>query len=150
MMVLPDMMSWPHFIQLPKIRNLPLNEQMQHYNRYLAEQQALYEQVTTTSAAAAAAAAGGGGGTVQNILPSNCIEFTVETTTSTYFTFDFNTTGPINFTVDWGDGTTHEDSGFGGVYTEEHTYPESNREYVVRVCFDDPNSVTSFDFLGDD
>ena len=147
MIILPDAMSWPHFVQLPKMKNLPLNEQMRYYNQYLAEQQALYARIIAQTTAAGS----GGAQPVQEIpLPSNCIEFTVETTTSTYFTFSFNTTGPINFTVDWGDGTTHEDSGFGGVYTEEHTYPESNREYVVRVCFDDPNSVTSFDFLGDD
>lgn len=144
-MILLDIMSWPHFTQLNHIRTLPLNEQLKRYNYYLMEQQSLQMQMNM-----AQSAVGSGGTQPTPPLPSNCIEFTVETTTSTYFTFDFNTTGPINFTVDWGDGTTHEDSGFGGVYTEEHTYPESNREYVVRVCFDDPNSVTSFDFLGDD
>jgi type II secretory pathway pseudopilin PulG len=148
MIVLPDMMSWPHFVQMPGMRNLPIHEQTRLYYQYSAEQQAMYAQIMAQINAV------GSGGTppVQETPPlsSNCIEFTVETTTSTYFTFTFNTTGPINFTVDWGDGTTHEDSGFGGVYTEEHTYTESNQEYVVRVCFDDPNSVIEFDFTGDD
>ena len=144
MIVLPDMMSWPHFIQLPKMRNLPLNEHMQHYNRYLAEQQALYMQVVNPTSAA------GSGGTVQDILPSNCIEFTVDTTNDTFFVFEFNTTGAINFTIDWGDGTTYEGSGAGGLYSENHTYAESNQQYVVRVCFDDPSGVTSLDFPGDD
>jgi hypothetical protein len=77
-------------------------------------------------------------------LPSNCIEFVVDTTEGTFFTFSFTTTGPINFTVDWGDGTTHPDSGAGGFYSETHTYPESNQQYTVRVCFDDINSVIEF------
>jgi hypothetical protein len=77
-------------------------------------------------------------------LPSNCIEFVVDTTEGTFFAFSFNTTGPINFTVDWGDGTTHVDAGAGGFYSETHTYPESNQQYTVRVCFDDINSVIEF------
>ena len=144
MIVLPDMMSWPHFIQLPKMRNLPLNEQMQHYNRYLAEQQALYAVVVAQTTPA------GSGGAIQNILPSNCIEFTVDTTVDTYFVIEFTTSGAINFTIDWGDGETYEGSGAGGSYSESHTYAASNQQYVARVCFDDPSGVTSLDFLGDD
>lgn len=77
-------------------------------------------------------------------LPSNCIEFVVDTTEGTFFGFSFTTTGPINFTVDWGDGTTHPDAGAGGFYSETHTYPESDTQYTVRVCFDDINSVIEF------
>jgi hypothetical protein len=77
-------------------------------------------------------------------LPSNCIEFVVDTTEGTFFGFSFTTTGPINFTVDWGDGTTHVDAGFGGYDYEEHTFPESDTQYTVRVCFDDINSVIEF------
>jgi len=77
-------------------------------------------------------------------LPSNCIEFVVDTTEGTFFGFSFTTTGPINFTVDWGDGTTHPDAGAGGFYSESHTYPQSNQQYVVRICFDDINSVIEF------
>ena len=83
-------------------------------------------------------------------LPSNCIEFVADTTNGTFFTFNFTTTGPINFTVDWGDGTTHPDAGAGGFYSEEHTYPEENQQYTVRVCFDDISSVTIIDFPGND
>lgn len=147
MIVLPDMMSWPHFIQMPKTRNLPIHEQTRLYNQYLAEQQALYAVVVAQSTPA------GSGGTqpVQEIpLPSNCIEFTVDTTVDTYFVIEFNTSGAINFTIDWGDGDTYEGSGAGGSYSESHAYPESNQQYVARVCFDDPSVVTSLDFLGDD
>jgi hypothetical protein len=81
-------------------------------------------------------------------LPSNCIEFVVDTTEGTEFTFSFNTTGPINFTIDWGDGTTHPDSGAGGFYEEIHTYPLEDRQYTARICFDSPESVLELNFVG--
>ena len=83
-------------------------------------------------------------------LPSNCIEFVVNTTQGTEFTFSFNTTGPINFTIDWGDGTTHPDVGGGGFYEEIHTYPEIGQQYTARICFDSPESVLQLDFYGND
>jgi hypothetical protein len=89
--------------------------------------------------AAAGSSSGGSSG-----LPSGCIQLTVDTTEGTYFYFNFNTTGPINFTIDWGDGTTHDDSGFGGFYEENHDYPESDQQYTVRICFDDASIVTEF------
>lgn len=83
-------------------------------------------------------------------LPANCIEFVADTTDGTFFIFSFNTTGPINFTVDWGDGTTHPDSGAGGFYEESHTYAQEGQQYTVRVCFDDITSVTELSFPGND
>jgi hypothetical protein len=83
-------------------------------------------------------------------LPSNCIEFVVDTTDGTGFTFSFNTTGPINFTISWGDGTTHPDSGAGGFYEETHTYPQEGRQYTARICFDSPESVLELEFYGND
>ena len=83
-------------------------------------------------------------------IPSNCIEFVVNTTNDTFFSFSFNTLGAINFTIDWGDGTTHPDSGGGGFYEETHTYPEADREYTVRCCFDNIDSVIAIDFPGFD
>lgn len=50
MLILPDMMSWQHFVQLPQIRNLSLHEQTQRYNYYLMEQQALITQVMAQQA----------------------------------------------------------------------------------------------------
>jgi len=81
-------------------------------------------------------------------LPTNCIEFVADTTDDTEFIFSFNTTGPINFTIDWGDGTTHPDSGAGGFYEESHVYAQGNQQYTVRVCFDDISTVTQLDFPG--
>ena len=83
-------------------------------------------------------------------LPTNCIEFVVDTTEGTEFIFSFNTTGPINFTIDWGDGTTHPDSGAGGFYEESHTYPLEDRQYTARICFDSPESVLELNFYGND
>jgi hypothetical protein len=82
------------------------------------------------------------------VLPANCIEFVVDTTDGTEFTFRFNTTGPINFTITWGDGTTHPDSGAGGFYEEIHTYPQEGRQYTARICFDSPESVLELEFYG--
>jgi len=83
-------------------------------------------------------------------LPSNCIEFVVNTTETTEFIFSFNTTGPINFTIDWGDGTTHPDSGGGGFYEESHTYPQQGTQYTARICFDTPEDVLELSFYGND
>jgi hypothetical protein len=79
------------------------------------------------------------------VLPANCIEFVVDTTDSTAFRFTFTTLGIINFTIDWGDGTTHPDSGAGGFYEETHEYPEADTEYTVRICFDNIASVIELD-----
>jgi len=131
--------------------NIQKAEMERKWQSYLREQeqleiirmQAMYEaQILATSAPQATVGGGGGGG--GNGLPSNCIQLVVDTTDDTYFYFNFNSNGAINFTVDWGDGTTHEDSGAGGYYEESHTYPESNQQYTVRICFDDPTIVTSF------
>lgn len=82
--------------------------------------------------------------------PAGTIQFTVDTTDGTDFEMDFTTTGPIDFTINWGDGTTHVDSGLGGFYTETHTYPESNQVYSANITFSDPASVTAIQFLGND
>jgi hypothetical protein len=88
--------------------------------------------------------------TTTTTLSPNCIEFVVNTTNSTFFTFNFSTEGPINFTIDWGDGTTHPDSGYGGYYEEQHTYSQENQEYTVRVCFDNIAAVRIINFPGND
>lgn len=116
-----------------------------------AQERSLYEAIYSPSqnqnqvGDGSAAGSGGGGNPDQETpLPSNCIQLVVDTTDSTFFYFDFNSDGPINFTVDFGDGTFHEDSGAGGNYHEEHNYSESNQQYTVRICFDDPTIITSF------
>ena len=83
-------------------------------------------------------------------LPANWIEFVVNTTGDTWFTFNFTTTGPINFTVDWGDGTTYSDSEIGEFHEVSHYYPQEDQQYTVRVCFDNIASVTEIEFPGND
>jgi|688.fasta_scaffold19642_6 hypothetical protein len=107
--------------------------------------QALQEAVRNLSAAAAAAgdsSSGGGGRTT-------LLEFVVNTTDSLEFKFDFTSTGePIAFTINWGDGTSHEDSGGGGYYEESHEYAEVS-EYTVTVTFDDPLKILELNFPAD-
>jgi hypothetical protein len=77
------------------------------------------------------------------------LSFVVNTTDSLEFIFEFTSTGePIEFTINWGDGTIHEDSGGGGYYEESHTYAEVG-EYTVTVTFDDPLKILELDFPGD-
>jgi hypothetical protein len=83
-------------------------------------------------------------------LSANVIEFVVNTWDDTNFSFNFNTVSAINFTIDWGDGTTHIDEGAGGYYEESHTYPELGQEYTARVYFNDISLVTAINFPGND
>ena len=90
---------------------------------------------------------GAGGGASQS---PNAIQFVVNTAQHLTFNFDFTSTNePIEFTIDWGDGTIHEDSGVGGYYEEDHEYAEAG-EYTVTVTFDDPLKILQLDFPGFD
>ena len=83
-------------------------------------------------------------------LPSNCVEFVVDTTEGTTFTLSFTTNVPINFTIEWGDGSTYPGVGGGGFYEESHDYPDSDEQYTARICFDSPETVTQLEFYGND
>jgi hypothetical protein len=84
-------------------------------------------------------------------IPSNCVEFVVDTTEGTNFVVRLNAELDVvvNYTINWGDGTTDEDS-----YTSDdeeytitsvfHEFPEENSTYTVRLCFDNPSAVTQF------
>ena len=85
-----------------------------------------------------------------NVLPSNCIEFVVDTTEGTTFTLSFTTSVPINFTIQWGDGSTYPGVGGGGFYEESHTYAQEGEQYTARICFDSPETVTQLEFYGND
>jgi hypothetical protein len=137
-----DILGWSDYIRVHNIKHLPLNEQMKRYNYYLMEQQAVMSVTTAASAA--------GRGTSPTGLPSNCIEFVVNTTTGgTTFTLNITTSSPTNVDITWGDGNTEQDS-VDGADTLTHTFPESNTEYTVRMCFDDVSVITALDFPGDD
>jgi hypothetical protein len=87
---------------------------------------------------------------VDTCCEDNCIQFDVDTTEGTSFGFSFFSTSPINFTVNWGDGTTHVDAGAGGFYEELHEFPEINQSYTVTVCFDLIEAVSELNFYGND
>lgn len=87
---------------------------------------------------------------VPSPLPSNCIEFVVDTTDTTEFILSFTTSVPTTFTISWGDGEEETETGSGGFYEESHTYPQEGRQYTARICFDSPETVQQLEFYGND
>jgi len=111
-----------------------------------AKMDRLHEANISAFTNTSAAGGSGGGGTT----PVAGLSFVVNTIWDLEFNFDFTSTGePIAFTINWGDGTIHEDSGAGGYYEESHTYAEVG-EYTVTVTFDDPLKILEIDFPGDE
>jgi hypothetical protein len=154
-------MSWHQFSTLPGMNQIPQHEVERQYRIYLneiAEQRIaihlMQEQMTRAEAMAVAAASSGGGSLIQqeeSDLPSGCIQFVNNTTDGTGSTFWINTSAPTNYTITWGDGetTTGEVDGVNQVEIN-HSYPDSDTEYTVRLCFDDISVVTYLEFNGDD
>ncbi|NBU81277.1 MAG: hypothetical protein EBS55_06485 [Flavobacteriaceae bacterium] len=148
-------MSWYQFSTLPGMNKVPKHEVERQYRIYLneiAEQRIaihLIQEQMTRAEAMAVAAASSGGGVIQQGLPSGCIEFVNNTTNGTYSQIDITSSGPTNFTINWGDGTIFTDM-VDGSYTLDYTYTDSNTEYTCRLCFDDVTLITELDFLGDD
>lgn len=84
-------------------------------------------------------------------LPPNCIEFVVNTTADTFFSFTAQSlTQDFTYTVTWGDGTSDSGSSGEGSVGLNHTYPDPNTEYTVRVCFSDASIINNIDFPGFD
>jgi len=108
------------------------------------EEQMMFEQAAFNAATAAAAAAGSGG------RRASSFQFVVDTIDYLEFRLEFTSTGePIEFTINWGDGNIHQDSGIGGLYEEFHTYEEAG-QYTVTVTFNKPQNVLALDFAGSD
>jgi hypothetical protein len=87
----------------------------------------------------------------EDILPSNCIQFVVDTRDGslTFFADIISSIEEYTYTVTWGDGTTGEGSSGEGTVNLEHTY-SSERTYTVRVCFSNAAVITELDFPGND
>ncbi len=151
-----DGMSWHQFSNLPHIASLPLNRQLIEYEIYnqnlihevmmiQQQQQLLYPN--TPSAA-------GAGGRVEVIdpLPSNCIQFVVDTADFDGFELDIEVSNDTDYTVNWGDGTTSNGTLTTGLNDVDYTYPVHGAgiTYTVRLCFTNPENVTELDFIGDD
>ena len=114
--------------------------------RRAMEEQMMFEQAAFNAATAAAAAAAAGVGS-GGWRPGS-FQFVVDTTDELEFRLEFTSTNaPIEFTINWGDGNIHEDSGAGGLYDEFHTYEEAG-QYTVTVTFNKPQNVLALNFEG--
>ncbi len=143
--------SWQHFTKRQDNVGLSL---MEVRSKYLKEQ-LMYEEFIshTIQQQRQQAQANQGKGkkvtTVQTGLSSNCIAFVNNTTDGTYSEITIETSGPTNFTINWGDGTVFTDV-VDGNYTVDYSYSDSDQTYNCTLCFDDISLVTALDFLGDD
>lgn len=120
------------------------------------EHDALYEQAVRMSQArnrgnnAMFGGAGGGGTPSQNNLPSNSIEFVLNTAEYLFFELSLEVTDNTTYTVTWGDGVTQDLSLVSNVNnTIDHTYSEPG-EYTVRISFADQSLVRELNFEGED
>lgn len=140
-------MLWPQFSQLEWVKRLPLQEQMVQYNMYLENLSSQVQNTTNSSAAA--------GGTApipeptSNVLPSNCIEFVVNTYYGTSYYSTIVSSGPTDYTVNWGDGET-EIGNIDGTISLDHNYADADTSYTVRLCFGNASLITELDIIGDD
>jgi hypothetical protein len=149
-----DIISWPDYVRLYGIQHLPISEQVKRYNYYLMEQEALINQVYVAQQAV------GSGGTSPSVepepepsVPSNCIQFTADTTIGgTTFEVFVTSTSATTATIDWGDGVIEDDVVIAGNNDTQltHMYAEEDTAYNVTVCFADPLFITELDFPGDD
>ncbi len=84
-----------------------------------------------------------------NNLPSNCIEFILNTTSEdTLLDMDIAVSDNITYTVDWGDGTTDSGSLSTGSTNLQYEFSSLNTAYTIRICFSDASLVTELYFLG--
>lgn len=90
-------------------------------------------------------------GSLSNGIPSNCIEFTVNTSWGTWFGFSTRSyTQDYEYTITWGDGTTNTGSSGEGYVDINHNYPEPDSTYIARICFSDASVINVLDFYGFD
>lgn len=84
-------------------------------------------------------------------LPSNCIEFVVDTTDGVFFGMSVRSVEvDFTYTVTWGDGTTDEGSSGEGFVELLHDFPQESTSYTVRLCFDNPLVINELEFYGND
>lgn len=84
-------------------------------------------------------------------LPSNSIEFVVDTTDYDGFSMEMDVNSEITATINWGDGQTDEMT-FTGTEYPEHTFDISGEgvQYTIRIGFSDATQVTRLEFYGND
>lgn len=141
---------WLNFVNRADNRGLTTEQQRQKYLR----EQLLFEnfmsfQIQQRLIQQNQSAGGTPDVPVVQSLPSNCIQFVVNTIEDTYFEVEITSTAAVNYTVDWGDGTVENDIIDTNLYVS-HTYEEEFQDYTVRICFDDPSLITELNFPGFD
>lgn len=114
------------------------------------EQQAIFEQAARVRAMRAGNAPGvAGGSNQQEELPTNFIEFVLNTEERLDFGIAHEVTENTSCTINWGDGVVEEHEYLSGVgNTTEYTYTEVG-EYTVRITYADSTLIRELDFEGD-
>lgn len=151
MIIANDPGPWQFYVKRHDNIGLPMDVVKR---KYLAEGLAFHElmQMSMMESQNTANPSSGGASqemTIVDAVPSNCIEFVNDTTDGTYSEFTITTSGPTNFTIDWGDGTMVSDV-VDGSLDVGYTYADSDQSYTCTLCFEDISLVTELDFLGDD
>lgn len=84
-------------------------------------------------------------------LPSNSIEFVVDTEQYSGFDMEIDASSDITATITWGDGQT-EDVTLTTWNNLSHTYDISGTgvQYTIRITFSDATQVTRLEFYGND
>lgn len=86
-----------------------------------------------------------------NVLPSNCIQFIVNTTDGIFFGMNVRSlVQDYAYTVNWGDGTSGQGSSGEGYVELLHDFPQVGSTYTVRLCFSDPLVINELEFYGND
>ena len=86
-----------------------------------------------------------------NGLPSNSIEFVVDTTDYDSFDMEIDANQEITATINWGDSNTEEIT-FSGTTNAYHQFNISGVgvQYTIRIGFSDATQVTRLEFYGND
>jgi surface protein len=121
-------LSWPQFTQLPEVTKLPLNEQVQHYNQYLYDLSVFRQNWINTQNKGAIST------TPTPLLGDFLIDTSLiepgTTTNDNQFELPLTDSGAINFTIDWGDGTTDTITSYNQAETL-HTYATPGEYYIT-------------------
>lgn len=76
-------------------------------------------------------------------IPSNCVELTVNTDEGGLAKFNLTTNDPTTYTIYWGDGQLSQ-GWLDGSLDIAYSYPVTNKNYTVNVCFANPLAVGEF------
>lgn len=89
---------------------------------------------------------------LNNELPSNAIEFVVDTEMYSGFDMEIDASSDITATITWGDGQTEDVTLYNGFNNLSHSYNISGTgvQYTIRMVFSDATQVTRLEFYGND